>query len=81
MIGFPLVVSAATAEAMSPFGEIAGKASSMIGLVQLGCGAITSLILGWVSNDTQFPLVIALSLSGTLAIMPLWVIYNLKTGD
>lgn len=79
MVGFPLVVYAATAEAMSPFGLIAGKASSMIGLIQLGCGAVTSLILGSVSNETQFPLVIALSLSGTLTIIPLWAIYKLKS--
>ena len=79
MIGFPLVVSAATAEAMSPFGLIAGKASSMIGFIQLGCGAVTSLILGSVSNDTQFPLVIALSLSGTLTIIALWTVYKLKS--
>ena len=42
----------------------------MIGLIQLGCGAVTSLILGSASNGTQFPLVIALSLSGTLTIIP-----------
>ena len=63
---------------MSPFGLIAGKASSMIGFIQLGCGALTSLILGSVSNNTQLPLVIALSLSGTLTIIALWAVYKLK---
>ena len=78
MIGFPLVVSAATVEAMSPFPKIAGKASSLIGLIQLGCGAAVSLVLGWASDGTQFPLVIALMLSGLLTIIPLRVVYKLS---
>ena len=76
MIGFPLVVSAATAEAMSPFPMIAGKASSLIGLIQLGFGAVVSLILGWASDGTHYPLVIALMFSGIITIIPLRVIYN-----
>jgi DHA1 family bicyclomycin/chloramphenicol resistance-like MFS transporter len=77
MIGFPLVVSAATAEAMSPFPVMAGKASSLIGLIQLGCGAITSLILGWASDGTQFPLALAIMISGIFSIIPLRIVYNL----
>jgi len=76
MIGFPLVVSAATVEAMSPFREIAGNASSLIGLIQLGCGAVVSLILGWASDGTQFPLVVALMFSGILTIIPLRMVYK-----
>ena len=76
MIGFPLVVSAATAEAMSPFPMIAGKASSLIGLIQLGFGAVVSLILGWASDGTHYPLVIALMFSGIITIIPLRVVYN-----
>ena len=78
MIGFPLVVSAATAEAMAPFPAIAGKASSLIGLIQLGCGAIISLILGWASDGTQFPLVVALMFSGILTMVPLRLVYKLN---
>ncbi|MDC0196089.1 multidrug effflux MFS transporter [Gammaproteobacteria bacterium] len=78
MIGFPLVVSAATAEAMAPFPEIAGKASSLIGLIQLGCGAVVSLILGWASDGTHLPLVLALLFSGILTIIPLRIMYNLN---
>jgi DHA1 family bicyclomycin/chloramphenicol resistance-like MFS transporter len=79
MIGFPLVVSAATAEAMAPFPEIAGKASSLIGLIQLGTGAVTSLTLGWTSDGTQFPLVFALMFAGILTIIPLRLVYNLES--
>jgi DHA1 family bicyclomycin/chloramphenicol resistance-like MFS transporter len=78
MIGFPLVVSGATAEAMAPFSEIAGKASSLIGLIQLGSGAVTSLSLGWASDGTQFPLVVALMFSGILTMVPLRLVYNLN---
>jgi DHA1 family bicyclomycin/chloramphenicol resistance-like MFS transporter len=78
MIGFPLVVSAATAEAMAPFPAIAGKASSLIGLIQLGTGAVVSLILGWVSDGTHIPLVVALMFSGILTIIPLRMIRNLN---
>jgi DHA1 family bicyclomycin/chloramphenicol resistance-like MFS transporter len=78
MIGFPLVVSAATAEAMAPFPEIAGKASSLIGLIQLGFGAVTSLILGWVSDGTQIPLVVALMFSGVFTIIPIRIVRNLN---
>ena len=76
MIGFPLVVSAATTGAMAPFPEMAGKASSLIGLIQLGCGAATSLILGLFSEGTQLSLVIALMLSGILSVLPLWQVYK-----
>jgi DHA1 family bicyclomycin/chloramphenicol resistance-like MFS transporter len=78
MIGFPLVVSAATAEAMAPFPEIAGKASSLIGLIQLGTGAVTSLILGLASDGTHFPLAVALMFSGILTVIPLRLVYNLN---
>ena len=78
MIGFPLVVSAATAEAMSPYPEMAGKASSLIGLIQLGGGAVTSLILSWASDGTHFPLVVALMFSGIFSILPLRMIYTLS---
>jgi len=77
MIGFPLVVSAATAEAMSPFPEMAGKASSLVGLIQLGFGAFTSLILSLASDGTQFPLAVALMFSGMLTVIPLRIASNL----
>ena len=77
MIGFPFVVSAATAEAMAPFPTIAGKASSLIGLIQLGFGAIISLIISWISDGSQFPLVLVLMSSGIFSIIPLRMAYNL----
>ena len=74
MIGFALLIPAATAGAMSPFPEMAGRASSLIGLVHYGAGAITSLLMGLWADGTHVPLVTALTICGFLSfisILPL----------
>ena len=72
MMGFALLVPAATAGAMSPFPEMAGRASSLIGLVHYSAGAITSLLMGLMADGTYMPLVSALTICGILSFMSIW---------
>ena len=72
MMGFALLVPAATAGAMSPFPEMAGRASSLIGLIHYSAGAITSLVMGLMADGTYMPLVSALTICGILSFLSIW---------
>jgi DHA1 family bicyclomycin/chloramphenicol resistance-like MFS transporter len=76
MIGFALLIPAATAGAMSPFPEMAGRTSSIIGLVHYSAGAITSLLMGLMADGTHIPLVNALIICGILTFLSIWPIYK-----
>ena len=70
MVGFALVMPAAMAGAMAPFPDQSGRASSFMGLINLGTGALVAFLLGIFADGTEQPMVIALATSGliTLAI-------------
>lgn len=68
MVGFALLIPAATAGAMSPFPKRAGRASSVMGLIHLGAAAGVSLLMGAFADGTEKPMVVALALSGIFTI-------------
>ena len=78
MIGFALLVPAATAGAMSPFPKMAGRASSLIGLVHHSAGAITSLLVGLMADGTHIPLVWSLIICGIFSFLSIWPVCKLK---
>lgn len=50
-----------SALAISPFSRNAGAASALMGAVQLGIGAITTSLVGILSNNTAIPMVLLMS--------------------
>jgi DHA1 family bicyclomycin/chloramphenicol resistance-like MFS transporter len=68
MIGFALVMPAVTAGAMSPFPGLAGRASSLMGIIHYGTATLTALMLGLVADGSHRPLMIALLVGGVLAL-------------
>ncbi len=68
MVGFALLLPGATAGAMSPFRERAGRASSLMGLIQLAAAAGVSLLMGAFDDGTEKPMVLVLALSGIFTI-------------
>ena len=68
MMGFALLIPASTAGAMSPFPDMAGRASSLIGFAQYGAGAAASMIMGLAADGTDLPLSTALAICGLLSL-------------
>ena len=70
MFSFALILPPATAGALSPFPRVAGAASSLLGVTQLGAGAVAGAIVAGLDDGTQMPLAIgiaAASVAGLLA--------------
>jgi DHA1 family bicyclomycin/chloramphenicol resistance-like MFS transporter len=66
MVGFALINPAASAGAMSPFARMAGRASMIMGFLNMGAGAAMSFILGLAHDGTHRPLIYALAASSAL---------------
>ncbi len=59
-----LLVPNATAMALAPFKKTAGSASALIGFVQMVCGASLSALVGALHDDSLFPMIVGMTLSG-----------------
>lgn len=68
MAAFALILPQATAGAMSPFPDSAGMASSLLGVLQAGAGAVVSAALGLLDDGTQLPMTTAIALMGIGAV-------------
>ena len=67
-----LALPQAQAGALLPFPDRAGAASSLLGFVTQTSGAVAGAVLGHALGDTAWPLVIAMALSGGIAVV-LWI--------
>ena len=66
MVGFALINPAASAGAMSPFARMAGRASMIMGLLNMAAGAAMSFVIGLVHDHTHRPLIYAVAASSLL---------------
>jgi DHA1 family bicyclomycin/chloramphenicol resistance-like MFS transporter len=66
MAFFGLTNPNGAALALAPFGHRAGRASAMMGFLQMGIGALMSSLIGIFDIDTAFP-VVAIMASGSFA--------------
>jgi DHA1 family bicyclomycin/chloramphenicol resistance-like MFS transporter len=64
MVGFAFVVAPAMAGALSPFATMTGRASSLLGFVQMGAGGLVMAAIGALDDGTQVPLIAALAATG-----------------
>lgn len=69
MTAFALVLPSAIAGALSPFPHIAGAASSLLGFLQLGAGAVTGALIGVFSDGTQVALTTAVLIAGFICLI------------
>jgi len=53
LIGFALTIPGMTAGALSNFQHMAGRATSLLGFIQQGTGAIVAIILGFLGNGSS----------------------------
>jgi DHA1 family bicyclomycin/chloramphenicol resistance-like MFS transporter len=63
LFGTALIIPNATALALSPFPHDAGAASSLIGSIGFGCGALVSMLLGFLFDGTARPMASAAGLA------------------
>lgn len=80
MFSFALILPPATAGALSPFPRVAGAASSLLGVTQLGCGALAGAIVGGLNDGTQMPLVIGMAAASIAGLAALLCVRALAAG-
>lgn len=68
MVGFALVMPHATAGALSPFPEMAGTASALLGFFQLGVGSSVAILVGAFADGTQMPMTVAMAVAGLVSL-------------
>ncbi|MCK5622783.1 MAG: multidrug effflux MFS transporter [Alphaproteobacteria bacterium] len=66
VFGFGLLIPACTAAALQPFPRIAGSASAMMGFLQMGVGAVGSLILSKIYDGTAASLGLVMAMMAAL---------------
>jgi DHA1 family bicyclomycin/chloramphenicol resistance-like MFS transporter len=57
-----LIIPNATAQAISPYGHVAGAASSLLGFLQMGIGALVGAIVGLTFTDSALPMMIQIAI-------------------
>jgi DHA1 family bicyclomycin/chloramphenicol resistance-like MFS transporter len=62
--GYGLVLPQATAGALSPFPQLAGTASALVGFVQFSGGAASATVVGLLHDGTQMPMTLAIGAAG-----------------
>jgi DHA1 family bicyclomycin/chloramphenicol resistance-like MFS transporter len=72
-VGMGMVQPQTIAGAMMPFPKRAGTASSLVGVSQMVCAAITGAIVGHMLGTSAWPVAIPLAVSGCLTLL-LWFI-------
>ena len=71
MFSFALILPPATAGALSPFPRVAGAASSLLGVTQLGCGALAGAIVAGLDDGSQMPLVMGMAAASVVGLAAL----------
>jgi DHA1 family bicyclomycin/chloramphenicol resistance-like MFS transporter len=69
LAGFALTMPAMTAGALSNFRHMAGRATSLLGFLQQGTGALVTITLGLTADGTQMPMVFALAGASVFAFL------------
>ena len=68
-LGNGLSLPSATASAISLRPELAGTASGLTGFLQMMAGALVALLVGWLQDDTVFPMVTVMSAAASTAFL------------
>jgi DHA1 family bicyclomycin/chloramphenicol resistance-like MFS transporter len=69
IFGCAFMLPNTTAAALSPFPQMAGAASSLLGALPFGLGALVSALLAAAFDGTTRPMALAIALFGLLAFL------------
>ena len=70
LIGFAFTIPGMTAGALSNFQHMAGRATSLLGFIQHGIGALVSITLGFIADgSTSMPMAICLAATSLFAFI------------
>src|SRR5690606_18211058 len=58
---------------LAPFSKNAGTASSLMGAIQLGAGALSSLAIGLLNSPTAVPMTVVMTATTLIALVILWL--------
>lgn len=78
--GYALVLPQATAGALTPFPELAGTASSLVGFVQFCAGAATATAVGLLHDGTQMPMTLTIGAAGLASLLAFAVLVRRLPG-
>ena len=70
--GTSFIIANAYAEALRPYGKIAGAAVAIMGTIQMTGGVITSSLISWSADKNQLPLGLIITVSGILLLFSFW---------
>ena len=68
LFGFACIIPQCSSGALTPFGRMAGTASSLQGFIQSMIGAAISTILALTANGTLYPMAIAIATAGATGV-------------
>ncbi len=68
-LGNGLSMPSATAAAISRRLDLAGTASGLLGFTQMMVGALVTLLVGWLQDDTVYPMVAVMTASAVIAFL------------
>jgi DHA1 family bicyclomycin/chloramphenicol resistance-like MFS transporter len=63
-----LIIPNATAQAISPYGQVAGSASSLLGFMQMGAGAVMGAVVGATFSDSALPMMAQIALLAVMTV-------------
>jgi DHA1 family bicyclomycin/chloramphenicol resistance-like MFS transporter len=69
LFGAAFLIPNATAAALAPFPQMAGSASSLLGAIPFGLGALVSALLAAAFDGSARPMALAIAASGLLAFL------------
>jgi MFS transporter, DHA1 family, multidrug resistance protein len=69
LFGCSFMIPNTTAAALAPFPHMAGAASSLLGALPFGLGALVSAVLAWAFDGTARPMALAIASFGILAFL------------
>jgi DHA1 family bicyclomycin/chloramphenicol resistance-like MFS transporter len=69
LFGAAFLIPNATAAALSPFPQMAGSASSLLGAIPFGLGALVSALLAAAYDGSTLPMALAIAAFGLLALL------------
>jgi DHA1 family bicyclomycin/chloramphenicol resistance-like MFS transporter len=76
-----LIIPNATAQAISPYGHIAGAANSLLGFLQMATGAIVGAIVGLTFSDSALPTMAQIAVLAILAVVSYTVLIGRPPQD
>jgi DHA1 family bicyclomycin/chloramphenicol resistance-like MFS transporter len=76
-----LIIPNGTAQAISPYGQVAGSASSLLGFMQMGAGAVMGAVVGATFSDSALPMMAQIALLAIATVVSYGLIVGRRAVD